>query len=75
MDGGLVERVRLGRLPSPATRASIRRGARVSLKDMGTELGVTSMTILRWESGKAEPRLENAIAYRRLLDQLREATA
>jgi DNA-binding XRE family transcriptional regulator len=42
---------------------------------MGTELGVTSMTILRWESGKAEPRLENAIAYRRLLDQLREATA
>ncbi len=70
----LVSRVRAAQLPSVAVRRSIRRRANASLRDMGLTLGVSPMTVLRWEHGTSEPRLENAIAYRRLLDALDEAT-
>lgn len=41
---------------------------------MALVLKVSPMTVLRWEHGTTEPRLENAIAYRQLLDALHEAT-
>lgn len=37
---------------------------------MAAQLGVTATAVQRWESGKVAPRLEHAIAYRRLLDEL-----
>jgi predicted transcriptional regulator len=71
-DGGtLAERLAASRLPTPAVRRSIRTAAGASLRDIASELGVTPMTVARWETG-SEPRLSHAIAYRRLLDQLRE---
>jgi DNA-binding XRE family transcriptional regulator len=54
-------------------RQRIRRESRVPLRDMGAHLGVTPMTILRWERGEAEPRIDHAIAYRQLLDELDQA--
>lgn len=49
--------------------------AGATLRDVGEELGVSAMTVMRWEQGKSVPRLEHAIAYRELLDQLREVAA
>ncbi len=33
------------------------------------------MTVLRWEQGRATPRLTHAVAYRQLLEQLEDAAA
>lgn len=75
VDGNdLVSRVRAAQLPPVAVRRRIRRRANASLRDMGLSLGVSPMTVLRWAQGTTEPRLENAIAYRQLLDALDEAT-
>lgn len=70
----LAERVRAAaQLPPPAVRREIRRTAKVSLAEMGAELGVTPVTVLRWEQGTFEPRRDRAIAYRNLLQSLQEA--
>jgi DNA-binding XRE family transcriptional regulator len=58
-----------------SARREIRCSASASLRDLADELGVSPMTVLRWEQGKTKPRLAHAIAYRRLLDQLAEAAA
>lgn len=71
----LAEQVRAAQLPSPAMRRTIRRGAGVSLAEVASELGVATVTVLRWERGTSVPRREHAIAYRQLLDALREATS
>jgi DNA-binding XRE family transcriptional regulator len=70
MDGCLAERLAAGRLPLSATRRTIRIDSGATLRDVATELHVSPMTVLRWEQGKTEPRLDHAIAYRALLDQL-----
>jgi DNA-binding XRE family transcriptional regulator len=67
----LAERLAASRLPTPLQRRNIRIAAGASLRDVARELDVTPMTVARWEAG-SEPRLAHAIAYRRLLDQLRE---
>jgi DNA-binding XRE family transcriptional regulator len=72
---GLAERVRKAQLPSVEIRKSIRHSSGVTLRDLADELGVSPMTVLRWEQGKVQPRLDHAIAYRKLLDQLAEATS
>ena len=70
----LASRVRAVR-PSPVVlRPSIRRRAYAFLRYTGLTLGVSSMAVLRCEHGTSEPRLENTIAYGRLLDALHEAT-
>jgi transcriptional regulator with XRE-family HTH domain len=66
-----AERVAAARLPAGPIRRSIRLAARVTLREMADELGVTPMTVLRWEQG-VEPHRERAIRYREVLDQLRE---
>lgn len=76
---GLVEQIVAARLPSPPRRKAIRTEAGASLHDMQAELArrgiqVTHVTILRWETGAAEPRRERAIVYRQLLDDLEAAT-
>jgi transcriptional regulator with XRE-family HTH domain len=45
----------------------------VTLREMADELGVTPMTVLRWEQG-VEPHRDRAIRYRKLLDALREVS-
>lgn len=72
-DQPLPDRVRAAQLPSPRVRRRIRTNSRATLRDFANVLGVSPMTVLRWEQGRAEPRLEHAIAYRRLLDQIKEA--
>ena len=71
----LVESLKAGQLPSPSLRRAIRLSAGVSLREVGEELGVTAMTILRWERGDADPRRDRAIAYRLLLDALQDAAS
>jgi DNA-binding XRE family transcriptional regulator len=66
----LVEKVRLARLPSPARRREIRERAGVSLRRMAAALGVDPMSAARWERGDVTPRLDHAVAYRRLLGEL-----
>ncbi|MFI0139619.1 helix-turn-helix domain-containing protein [Streptomyces luteogriseus] len=72
---GLADRVRASQLPPPPERVKIRQESGASLRDFADELGVSPMTVLRWETGKSKPRMRRAIAYRRLLDAVREAAA
>jgi len=69
----LPERLRLGQLPPPALRRQMRGTA--TLREMGRELGVSAMTVHRWETGAMMPRLDHAVAYRRLLDALADAAS
>lgn len=69
----LADLVRASRLPEPTERQRIRREANVPLRRMGEIIGVSGMTILSWERGVTQPRLDHAAAYGRLLDQLAEA--
>lgn len=70
----LAERVRAAQLPPAEERKAIRLAARVTFGAMGAELRVSGVTVLRWEQGTRTPAIEHAIAYRRLLDQLKRAT-
>jgi DNA-binding transcriptional regulator YiaG len=71
----LAERVRAAQLPTPANRRRIRQRAKVSLRQIAEPIGVTAMTVLRWERGEVVPKLEHAAAYRQLLEELEAATA
>jgi DNA-binding transcriptional regulator YiaG len=71
--GALLARVRAAQLPPPAERAALRHASRATLRDLAAALGVTAATVWRWETGRTSIRLEHAIAYRQLLDQLRDA--
>lgn len=71
----LAERVRAAQLPPPDERARIRRASRATLRDFADVLGVTAMTVHRWELGEVEPRLDQAGAYARLLAEVAAATA
>jgi transcriptional regulator with XRE-family HTH domain len=66
----LAERLRAAQLPPPAMRRTIRLNAGASLREVAEELGVTPLTVARWERGEAEPRRGSAIAYRKVLDDL-----
>lgn len=63
----LPQRVSAAKLPPPEERARIRRQSGASLRDFAAELGVSPVTIGRWESGQFRPRLDQAVAYARLL--------
>lgn len=70
----LARRVRQARLPDPVVRARIRMVAGVTLRDFARTLGVSQMTMSRWERGAAEPRLEQRVAYALLLREVAAAT-
>jgi len=69
----LPERLRQAQLPPPSVRRRMRGAA--TLRDVGRELGVTAMTVQRWETGVMTPRLEHAIRYRALLDALSDVAS
>jgi DNA-binding XRE family transcriptional regulator len=61
-------------LASGAARAErIASGARQS--DVAGELGVTRSAVGHWETGKAEPTAEHALAYGRLMARLGKKAA
>jgi DNA-binding transcriptional regulator YiaG len=70
----LVERARAAQLPAPWRRRQIRENARVAQHELAASLGVTTMTVNRWERGTTSPRGAHAAAYASLLEQLEEAT-
>lgn len=70
----LAGRVRAAQLPPPAERARIRQSAGVTLEDFARVLGVSQMTVSRWERAETEPRLGQRVAYARLLREVAAAT-
>lgn len=81
----LLQRIRTARLPfTPEQRRAIRDAAGVSREDIARELRrqglrVTEGAVKFWElpkdQGGFEPRQDRAIAYRRLLEQLKAEAA
>jgi DNA-binding transcriptional regulator YiaG len=71
----LVDRVRAAQLPPPSVRERIRLDAGLSLRAIAETLDVDPMSVHRWERGLVRPRLDHAIAYRRLLDDLQAVSA
>jgi DNA-binding XRE family transcriptional regulator len=63
-------RSRLG-LPPAKERRRIRERAGVSLRQAGAAVGVSWMAIVRWEEGSQPRNPEHAVAYGRLLEELR----
>ncbi|MFF1593154.1 MULTISPECIES: helix-turn-helix transcriptional regulator [unclassified Streptomyces] len=55
-------------LPSPATRARLRKAAGLTQEQVGEALGVTWLAVLRWEKGQSEPRAARRKAYVKLLN-------
>lgn len=72
----LVEEVRAGKsLPDPMTAKRIRVLAGISQQRLADELGVSRVTVARWEDGGRHPRSMNKKKYSDLLNQLREVLA
>jgi DNA-binding transcriptional regulator YiaG len=72
----LLEEVRILRqLPSPPDAKAVRVGARVSRERLAKELGVSPITIYRWETGASHPRGESLVDYARVLAALQEVSA
>ena len=63
------------RAPSPALAREIRRAAGISQARLAAELGVSTVTVCRWEGGSRRPRGPMLLAYVTLLEQIREASA
>lgn len=57
-------------LPAPMMRRAIRTSAHVSQQRVADALGVTSVTVHRWEHGTCTPRGEMLVAYVDLLRRL-----
>lgn len=70
----LPQRVSAAKLPPPAERARIRAASGASLRDFAGELGVSPMTMSRWEAGRVRLGLDQAAAYARLLTDVAAAT-
>lgn len=70
----LAARVRAAQLPPPAERARVRQAAGVTLEHFAGALGVSQMTVSRWERGETEPSLDQRVAYARLLREVAAAT-
>ena len=71
----LARRVRAAQLPPPAERVRVRQTAHATLDDFAVALGVSQMTVSRWERGETEPRLEQRVMYALLLREVAAATA
>jgi transcriptional regulator with XRE-family HTH domain len=59
------------RLPPPAIASAIRREAGVTQERLARELGVSRVSISRWESGSRVPSGENRNRYADLLEEIR----
>ena len=59
-------------LAASGAARSIRLAARLTLTEIGTEVGVTASAVCRWEHGQRSPRGDAAREYGRLLRDLME---
>lgn len=75
MSGLVAEVLTARRLPPPALAKAVRVAAGVSQARVARELGVTRVTVARWEAGARRPRGLTLHAYVDLLEALREAAA
>ncbi len=48
---------------------AVRESLLVTQEELGKELGVTSITICRWETGKVEPSMKAKKAFRELCER------
>jgi len=69
----LLGRARSRRLPPPATRRLLRLQAGLYQRELASALGVSRLTLHRWESGSFEPRGERRQRYAEALAQLASA--
>ncbi|NUK11166.1 helix-turn-helix transcriptional regulator [Streptomyces lunaelactis] len=54
-------------LPAPDVRARLRRAHRLTQEEVAQVIGVHRIQVVRWESGKSEPRNPRRRAYAHLL--------
>jgi len=59
-------------LAASGAARSIRLAARLTLTEIGNEVGVTASAVCRWERGERSPRGDAAREYGRLLRDLME---
>lgn len=72
----LVKKIRIIRdLPPPAIRRALRVGAGLTEKDIASVLGVTHVTVSRYELGKRTPRGTVLAAYVEVLRTLARETS
>ncbi|WUO18016.1 helix-turn-helix domain-containing protein (plasmid) [Streptomyces sp. NBC_00289] len=57
-------------LPGPAERARLRVAANLTQAEVADALGVHRVQVVRWETGRAEPRQPHRQTYARFLDAL-----
>ena len=69
----LLERVRERRLPPPSMRRRLRRGAGLAQRELAAAVGVTRLTLWRWEVGQSQPRGARRERYAQVLAQLAAA--
>ena len=58
---------------TPAMRKAWRETAGLTLEQVADELGVTKMTVWRWETGERTPRGEHRMEYSRLLRAMKDS--
>ena len=58
------------KLPPPSIRAELRRAHQLTQQQVAEAIGVHRIQVVRWETGRAEPRNPHRRAYLRLLDGL-----
>ena len=61
---------RIRSLCSSGAAKAIRESGPLSLREMGTGVGVAQVTIWRWENGRTRPSGFEAMAYLAILDDL-----
>ena len=67
-----MEKVPLLPLPSPGEARKLRKSMGLTLQGAAEEIGVSKLTLLRWEQGKTSPSLDNHRAYQQALTRWRE---
>lgn len=66
-----VDLARYRHIVASGDARDIRRAAGLSLSEVAGAVGVTKAAVIRWERGESVPRERHAVAYGRLLEQLR----
>lgn len=70
----VLEKAKLSELVRSGRAREVREAHKLSLGDIGSALGVSAVSVLRWERGDNFPAGDHASAYLRLLEQLEEVT-
>lgn len=66
----LVALARVRDLVTSGAARSVRVAAGLSTREVADAIGVTTVTVWRWEAGQRVPRGDAALAYLDLLDRL-----